>query len=615
MAEKEKDWCSPEQIEKEYRRGIEYKSHIGRDGLYRQNRKNERFWSGDQWYGAKCGDRPLLQYNIIRRIGDYKMATVAGASVSVSYSADGVPYTESRRKIIAEERDMLSSGCGADEENMSESDRINLIMGALSDYFRVTAERLKFDDKKLAVLRNAYIGGTGVLYTYWDENIKTGLYADEGRTMPISGDIRCEVLNIENVYFGDNGGMDVQEQPYIILAQRRSVEDIRREMRRNRRPAEEIESIRADRDTGYEAGDRADDEQEEEQKAICLTKFYRAWNDDGTEYKIMAVVTCGKATVRRAWDTKLRLYPLAIMRWEERQNCAYGDSEITGLIANQIAINRANTAAAWAVMSIGLPKMTVNRDIVTGPVTNDPGEIIDVYGSGADAANAVSYVRPPDFSPQFDKLINSLISNTLSQSGANDAALGNVRPDNTSAIIAVRDAATMPMQILQNRFYSFIEDVARIWAEFWVSLYGKRQLRISDRRGEWYMPFDGEKYRNLLITTRVDVGASGIWSESQTIATLDNMLNAGIIDRLQYLERLPRGVIPDQTGLIREYRETLEREKAAAEMQQMPETAAAAQPPTQEQILAQLPEEYRQAYAAMSPEQQAQVMQQIGGQA
>lgn len=600
----ERKWSDPEQIAEEYRRGINFKAGLGQIGLYAQAKKNERFFCGDQWHGAKCGDRPLLQHNVIKRIGDYKMAVVGSASIAVSYSADGVPFTEASRHTIEQERELLTQDAAAAESRlaaMSESDRINLIMGALSDYFRTTAERLKFDDKKTAVLRNAYITGTGVLYTYWDERTKTGLYADERREMPITGDIACEVLPIENVYFGDPNSEALQDQPYILLAQRRRVEDIRREMRRQRRPQAEIDAVVPESDKGYEAGDRSENEPAEAGKAVCITKLYKQWDDEGQDYRVMAVVTCGKATVRRPWDLRLRLYPLAVMRWEQRASCAYGDSEITNLIPNQIAINRANTAAAWAVMTTGMPIMTVNRDIVPGPITNDPGQIVDLYAGDSGAADtAIRYSRPPDFSPQFHSLIDNLIQNTLSQSGANDAALGNMRPENTSAIIAVRDAATMPMQMLQNRFYSFVEDVARVWAEYWVTMYGKRQLRISDQSGDWYMPFDGEQCRDLLINTRVDVGAAGVWSESQTIATLDNLLQAGLLDALQYLKRVPNGIIPDKQGLIRETQQKLEQ---AAMQAQQPATQ-----PEPADAVAALPEEYQAAYDALTPEQQAEAL-------
>lgn len=110
-----------------------------------------------------------------------------------------------------------------------------------------------------------------------------------------------------------------------------------------------------------------------------------------------------------------------------------------------------------------------------------------------------------------------------------------------SAIVAVREAATMPMQTVQNRFYSFVEDVARVWADMWAAMYGKRPLKIEDENGVWYMPFDGEKLRDLLIAVRIDVGASTMWSEIQSVKTLDNLFERQIITPLQYLERLPKG--------------------------------------------------------------------------
>ena len=47
--------CDPLRIADEYRRGIRYKNGMGDRGLYEQCRMNERFYIGDQWYGANCG--------------------------------------------------------------------------------------------------------------------------------------------------------------------------------------------------------------------------------------------------------------------------------------------------------------------------------------------------------------------------------------------------------------------------------------------------------------------------------------------------------------------------------------------------------------------------------
>ncbi len=615
---KKQPW-EPERLFQEYEAGRNFKAGLGRRGLYEQGKINERFYVGDQWYGARCGDeRPLVRHNVIKRIGDYKMAVVAANPVTVNYSAEGLAVPAGLRDRVQQERAALAlaepngAGVSAAGAPAADAEETALVMSALSDYFKTTAERVKFDDLKEQALRGAYISGTGVLYSYWDSSIPTGQYADEAQTVPIAGDVACEVLDIENVYFGDPNLYDVQAQPYILVAQRKSVADLRREAGRNGRSRADLDAIQPDRDTAYMAGDRAEDEPEESRKATVLTKFWKEWDKDGN-CRILACSAVRGAVIRGKWDTKLRLYPFAAFRWERRRNCAYGESEVTYLIPNQIAINRTLTANVWAVMMLGMPLTVVNTDVVQQRLTNDPGQILEVSGTAEELAGAVRYVNPPNFSPAFDNNIASLISNTLTQSGANDAALGDIRPDNTSAIVAVREAATMPMQTVQNRFYSFVEDIARIWADMWVTFYGKRSLKIEDENGVWYLPFDGEKLKDLLIAVKIDVGASTLWSEIQSVKTLDNLLAAQIITPKQYLERLPKGSVPNLSGLIRELQQAQEAQAAMAAQQ---EPGGGSGPQASggdvQAIVGALPEEYRQAFESLPPEQQAAMLAQIG---
>lgn len=553
---------NPAQIFKEYRDGTQFKSGLGTRGLYEQSKMNERYFIGDQWYGVNCGnDRPLIRHNVIKRIGEYKMSVVGSSPITVSYTADGIPNTLGLKEAIRPIRDGIAQGNEAYIEQMMamsadtipSNEEVTLIMSALSDYFRVTAERVKFNDKCEQALRNAFISGTGIIYTYWDDKVKTGLYADENRTTPIVGDIGCEVLDVENVYFGDPNLTDIQSQPYILVAQRKSVAELKREAKHNRRPQYEIDQIKPDNETGYEAGQISENEPSESKKATVITKFWKKWDDDGSDYTLKAIKVCENAVIRPEWDVGIRLYPFASFLWERRRNCAYGESEITYLIPNQIAINRMMTASVWAVMMMGMPMLVVNSDVVdAGSLTNDPGQIISVNGGYEDVHGAMSYLNPPNFSPSFIQNVNTIIGNTLQQSGANDAALGDMRPENTSAIAMLREAATMPLQQTKNRYYSFIEDIARIWAEFWIMKYGKRSIKVEDDTGTWYLPFDGERYRDLLISTKIDVGASGLWSEAQSTITLGNLLDRQIITPIQYLQRLPKGIIPQLEKLIRE---------------------------------------------------------------
>lgn len=588
----EKIKLSPKEIADEYIKGSEFKNSIGKRGIAEQSRMNERFFVGDQWHGANVGaDKPLVRRNVIKRIGEYKMSSISAAPIAINYTADGLPSGNSDQ-VETIKQGLLDGNAPSGEVTPSE---VTVICSALSDYQRITAERVKFNAKMEQLLRNAYISGTGIGYTYWDNLIETGLYADSDKTTPIKGDIAFEILDVENVVFGDPNCDDVQAQPFITIAVRREIGEVIREARRNRILPEEIEQIKPDdAESHYYAGDRGEAEPEDSRRVTVYTKIYKEWDKDAESYKVMAVKTTKAAHIRKPFDMKLKLYPIAKMSWDRRRSCIYGDSEITNMIPNQIAINRALTAAVWSAMLTGMPITVVNGDIVTGNVSNNPGQVIKVYGSDNETQNAIRYINPPNYAISLNKAVEDLASFTLSDSGANDAALGNLRPDNAAAIIQMREAAMAPLQIYMNRYYDTCEDIARIWADFWLNLYGERNLKTEDNTGVSYIKFNGERYRNLCINARVDVGASTLWSESVVISTLDNLLERQLITFEQYLERLPGGLIPNVTGLKEDLRKQAEQAASA-----------------EEEILAgwreQNPELYNR-YMSLSPEEQKMLM-------
>lgn len=591
----------PKSVFREYTQGSNYKAGIGTKGIFEQSKINERFYIGDQWYGARCGnDRPLVRRNIVKRIADYKLSSIAAAPIAVNYSAEGVAANTVAEQEYKQQYDAVVSG-QADFTGETNELEISMIMDFLTSYGNSTIERLRFQSLSTEALKNAYISGTGILYTYWNELVNTGLYADDAKTTAINGDIACEVLDIENVVFGDPNSADVQSQPYIIISQRRDFEDVRREAKRNRIAAEIIDSIKPDGvgNQYVSAGTRGEEEPTDSRRVTVYTKFYKEWDDNGETYKVMCLKCTENALVRRPFNTGVSLYPLSVMRWDSRRSCAYGDSEITYLVPNQIAINRALSAQVWSLMLNGMPAMIVNGDIVTVDVTNDPGQIIKVYGGAEEVASAIRYVNPPSFAGQMITSVNDLAANTLSDSGANDAALGNIRPDNAAAIIQMREAALQPMQLKQNLYYAFIEDTMRIWAEFWLKLYGDRKLKIDTPKGVAYVPFHAGRYEKLLVNARVDVGASTLWSQSVVVSTLDALLSAKIITPEQYLERMPENIIPNKIGLLSEIKD------ARAAQQEYDEGTS------DEAILQQLAQQQPELYSMyqqLPPEQQRELL-------
>lgn len=604
MKDKLKIKTEPKAVFAEYEQGNTYKASVGALGIFEQAKRNERFFVGDQWYGAQCGnDRPLVRRNVIKRIGEYKMSIVGAAPVAVNYTAEGVPNTKEIKKQGEDMQALMMQGEWKAPMANPDPVEISVITDALSGYQKICAERVKFNLKNEEMLRNAYISGTGIAYTYWDDDINTGLYADEGRTTKIKGDIAFEILDVENVVFGDPNNDDVQSQPYILISQRLDVEAVRREARRNNLS---YEAIIPDGATQYNSGDRGESEPTDSRRVTVITKLYKEWSEDDATYKIMAVKVTEKATVRKAWDIGLTLYPIAKFCWERRRSCAYGDSEITYLIPNQIAINRLQTAAVHSGITNGMPIMLVDNDRIDSStkISNNPGQMLRVNraSEGDRLTDAIGYVNPPVWGQQYVNIVGDMANNTLADSGANDAALGNIRPDNAAAIIQAREATLQPMQLFQNRFYGYIEDVARIWADLWLNKYGTRMLKIETRDGTQYIPFNGERYKELVLTARVDVGASTLWSEAATISTLDALYSAQIVDAIQYLERLPKGIIPKITELIED---TKKKSEAAQQMQS-----------DENDILSlfaqQYPREYAE-YTKLSPEEQQLMLQQIMG--
>ena len=98
---------------------------------------------------------------------------------------------------------------------------------------------------------------------------------------------------------------------------------------------------------------------------------------------------------------------------------------------------------------------------------------------------------------------------------------------------------------MKKRFYGFVEDITRIWADFWITHYGIRKIKLTDGKTTYFMDFDASRYKNLYLTAKATVLDKAEFSVSDTMSVLDNLLDKGIIDKKQYLERLPKGIISD----------------------------------------------------------------------
>ncbi|MBO4468508.1 MAG: hypothetical protein J5766_04335, partial [Clostridia bacterium] len=405
------------------------------------------------------------------------------------------------------------------------NDEINSLSEALDKYYLVTSKRLQLDTVFSSALKDAFIFGTGIVFTYWDDKVNTGIIKN---SVPITGDIKAEVLDVRNVCFANPYEKDVEKQPFIIIASKRSTKDIEDTCSQFGGDEFTLNKIRT-------LGDRS----------TLLTVLYKQTDENGNETVMCAKFT-ENAVVRRPYNTMLRRYPLAVFRWEERKESIYGESEITHIIPNQIAINRMITANVWASITMGMPLMLVNGDTIEGDITNDPGQIIKVFGTNEDVAGSIKYVSPPDITSNFGNSVNQLIENTLTQCGANEVALGDGKAENMGALNIMRNAATMPLNLIKNNFRHFAEEIALIWADFWITQYGSRKIKICDETGIWYMPFFADRYKDLSLSCFAEVVPTPEFTAKESVALLTQLLEKKIITKKEFFDRLPDGLIPDR---------------------------------------------------------------------
>jgi hypothetical protein len=564
---------------------------------------NIAFFQGDQWRNLEAENMPKPVFNIIKRVITFFVASLTSSKSKLHFE----PLTHSEM----------------------EDDPINpskLANAQVNNLF----EKFKMDFKIKEALFDAAITGDACAHFYFDMDKKP-----YGKAFgDIKGDICMELVDGTNVYFGNGNNPRVDIQPYIIIAGRDTVANLKEEAKKYKQNETEISGIQKDAEFHEQAGDNSDIEVDADGygKALYII-VYRKDKKTGT---IKATKSVESAYIYQDIDTGLTEYPVAWMNWEKQKNQYHGRAVSTGMLPNQIFINRMFAMVMYHLMMTAFPKAVYNAEVIDG-WTNEIGSAIGVAGLGPDAniRNIAGYLEPGQMSGQIINTIELAMQYTKETLGISDASLGNIDPKNTSATIAVQKSSAIPLENPKANLYEWIEDIGKILFDMMGTYYGQRPVIIEIEGKKQMVDFDFSQYKNMWFNVRADVGESSYWSEIAAIQTLDNLLAQGHIDIVAYLERVPDEYIPQKEELLTQIKQNMqmqaeqqarqeqmmaqdqmaqEQQMAEQEQLQAVEQIAAKEekkPHIFDQLLAQLPKHQQRAFEKLSPEEQDAIMNQL----
>ena len=503
---------TPEQVQAEYQKMLGYNTAVNLDETVRAN---ENFFIGKQWEGVDAKGLPTPVYNFLKQVVLFSVANITTDNIKMQATPLACERTPEDVERVAE--------------------IVNKEFDRLFEFNRVPNLVREY-------MRNAAVDGDSCLFTFWDDTVDAGF--------GLRGGIRTEIVDNMRVGFGNTACRDPQKQPYILIERREMTKELRRAAQEAGNPR--WNDIQPDNENH-----NTDSYKNSSERSTVLLRMWKE-RKTGT---VWACEVSGRVMLREPWDMGLRLYPVTWINWDYIPDSYHGQALVTGLIPNQIFVNKLFAMSMISLMTSAFPRTVYDKTRIP-KWNNAVGAAIGV--NGGDVTGVAKIIDPAQISPQIAQFIQTSVDYTRQFLGATSAALGETRPDNTSAIIALQRAASIPSEITKQNLYKSIEDLGRIYLDFMAAYYGKRKVQVSmpdvgadilafagkDPEELETVLFDYGILNDMPMALKLDVGASSYWSEMASVQTLDNLLMQNKITIEEYLERIPDGYIPKRQELI-----------------------------------------------------------------
>lgn len=471
--------------------------------IYTDTERNYDFYHGDQTKYLNIGKETPIVLNIIKSIVKYKLGVVNSNAYAIVYNPNF--YEANDESKILEE-----------------------LCKALSKHANKIWELQQVGAKIRETVKDSCINDEGILHNYF------GIAKKE---------VCVEVINKNNIYYGNENSSDIQSQPYIIISYRKPVSQVREEAKILGIDDDKIELITSDGETLEQAGYSSITD-EVNPMCLVLLKYYKL---NGTVHYTKSVKS---VELESNVDTKLSLYPVAHMVWEEVKGSSRGIGAVKNTIPNQIEINKIATRRSLAVKMCAYPKLVVNKEAVDNSSALDKvGSTIKLKGGASleDVRKAIGYLNPTGISADAKVLQDDLQNYTKDLEGAGDVATGTVDVTQTSgkAILAVQQATQQPLNEQVETYKTFIEDEARIWYDIWKAykvdgmkiIYSKENS--SGETEQIPTILTNEQLQQIDANIKVDITPQSPYDRFAQEQSIEGLMSSGKITFEEYIEALP----------------------------------------------------------------------------
>lgn len=452
-----------------------------------------RFYEGDQWYGVEKPGERLPKYNFIRPTVDYKLNIVAKNNMSISYSS-------------AETSDKLKNEIC---EHICEN---------FNNFAKRKWNRSKMDFNLWQCVKNGCITGDSYIF-FFNENIDS------------------QILPKENIYFSDERESDIQKQKYIIVFERRNVEDVRREARKKGISKADISLIVPDDE------DRSGENFRTGNDSLCTSLLY-LYKKDGCVHFIKA--TKNLIYSRDEKIENMRLYPIASFIWQKKHNSARGIGEVYEMIPNQISANALLVRREINNKMTGYAKPVFNSDYIENPESiTKIGTAIKVSGPAVENVSDVfGYVAPSPMSAEAKQLQEEIVNLTQQLHGAYNLMIGQIDPQKASglAIVAAQEQAVIPLGESSAAFQRLIEDISNIWLDMWICYHPDGMSLEYEKDGtdiSYVVP--QRILRKMQFNIRVDISPVNPFSKYAREQSLEGALTKNYISFEEFVSALDEG--------------------------------------------------------------------------